>query len=242
MRAFQPVIMTIAFAFILTACNQQQAPVASEAAADAAEMPPEDAGPMAEAPSAYGIGTAFVANLTMNGESKVVTDTMVEKIERDGRTLDVYAHSVAFTDPGGPCDGETHLLIDAETQNWAGCLVDGELRGESKPYTARLDWPLRVGKTWRTKPRWVDHWLHPEWSGEYWADYEVLAYEEVTVPAGRYMAFKVATTRTQYDDWQETTWYSPQVGAIVKTAWGRTDGNGYGPFAGSWELVNVEFK
>ena len=242
MRIHHLVIVAIALPLMLAACNQQQAPVASETAADAPEMPPKEAGPMAKAPSEYGIGTVFVTNLTVNGETIVNTDTMIEKIERDGRTLDVYEHSAVFPDPGGACAGETHALWDSKTQNWAGCMANGEILGESQPYTARLEWPLQVGKTWRRQPRWVDHVLHPEWSGEYWADYEVLAYEEVTVPAGRYMAFKVGTTRTQHDDWYETTWYSPQLGAVVKGAWGRTEDNGYGPVEGSWELVSVEFK
>ena len=60
--------------------------------------------------------------------------------------------------------------------------------------------------------------LHPDWSGGYWVDYEVLAYEEVTVPAGRYMALMIGTTQTQHDDWYETNWYSPQLGAVVKGA------------------------
>ena len=242
MRIHQLVIMAIAVPLTLTACNQQQAPVASEAAADAPEMPPKEAGPTAKAPSEYGIGTAFVGNLTVNGETRINTDTMVQKIERDGRTLDVYEHSAASSDPGGACDGETHVLWDSQTQNWAGCMADGEVLGESQPYTARFEWPLQVGNTWRTQPRWVDHVLHPDWSGEYWAEYEVLAYEEVSVPAGRYMAFKVGTTGTEYNDWHETTWYSPQVGAVVKAAWGRTEDNGYGPLEGSWELLSVEFK
>ena len=242
MRIHHPVIMAIALTLTMTVCNQQQALAASETASDAPELPPMEAGPTAEAPSEYGIGTAFVSNLTVNGETRVNTDTMVQKIERDGRTLDVYKHSAASPDPGGACAGETHALWDSKTQNWAGCMANGEVLGESKPYTARFEWPLQVGKTWRTQPRWVDHVLRPEWSGEYWADYEVLAYEEVTVPAGRFMAFKVGTTQTQFNDWYETTWYSPELGAVVKAAWGRKQENGYGPLEGSWELVSVDFK
>ena len=242
MRIYHLAIMAVALTLTMTAGNQQQALAASETASDAPEMPPTEAGPVAEAPSEYGIGTAFVSILTVNGETVENTDTMVDKIERDGRTLDVYEHSGGIPDPVGACAGETHALWDSKTQNWAGCMANGEFLGESKPYTARFEWPLQVGKKWRTQPHWVDHVLHPEWSGEYWADYEVLGYEEVTVPAGRFMAFKVGTTQTQSGDWYETTWYSPQLGAVVKSAWGRKLDIGYGPLEGSWELVSVDVK
>ena len=84
--------------------------------------------------------------------------------------------------------------------------------------------------------------VQPDWSGGYWSDFEVLAYEEVAVPAGRYMAFKVAKTGSTSIDHYETIWYAPDLGAAVKTLWGRTAENGYGPLNGVWELVSVEFK
>lgn len=242
MRIHQLVITAIAVPLILTACSLRPAPDASEAAVFAPEMPPKDAGPAAGAPTEYGIGTVLVGNLTVNGETSVLTDTLVQKTERDGRTLDVYEQSAVYSDPTGPCDGQTHVLLDAKTQNWAGCMADDAILAESKPYTARLAWPLQVGNQWRATARFEDHVLRPHWSGTYWIDYEVLAYEEVTVPAGRYMAFKVGATKTQFNNWHETTWYSPEAGAIVKAAWGRKTNNGYGPFEGSWELVSAELR
>ena len=230
------------FSLALAACNQQQPPADTAETSAPADAPMKKEGPVAKAPSAYGIGTTFVGNLTVNGDTTVSTDTMVQKIERDGRILDVYEHATPSSDPGGACDGETHVLWDSQTQNWAGCMANGEILGENKPYAARFEWPLQVGNRWRSQPRWEDRVLHPDWSGEYWSDYEVLAYEEVTVPAGRYMAFKVGTIRTQHDDWYEVSWYSPQVGAVVKAEWGRTEDNGYGPLEGSWELVRAEFR
>ena len=101
----------------LTACNQQQAPVAAETADDAAEMPPKEEGPTAKAPSVYRIGTEFVANLAVNGETSVVTDTIIRKIKRDSRLLDIYEHSAAFSGPRGACHGETHVLWDSTTEN-----------------------------------------------------------------------------------------------------------------------------
>ena len=165
----------------------------------------------------------------------------MEKIEREGRVLDLEEHSQPISDPGSACDGETHALWDAKTSNWVGCLADGEMLAGNEPHAARYAWPLQVGNTWRWRPRWSDRVLHPEWSGSYWSEYEVLAYEEVTVPAGTFMAFKVATTRVQDDTWYETNWYAPEAAVNVKSVWGRTSKNGYGPMEGMWELVGIEY-
>lgn len=235
------------FAFALTACNQQQAPVdsadmqTSDETPAAAEMP-EAAGPTAKIPSEYGVGTVFAYNLTLNGESSPLTDTLVQKIERDGRTLDVYEQSAPVAEPGGPCDGRTHIVLDAETRSWAGCMADGKFLAEVRPHNGRFAWPLQVGKKWRAEPHWVDHVVQPDWSGPFWADYEVVAYEEVNVPAGRFMAFKVEQTASASGDNYEVTWYAPDLGAFVKGAWGRTEQNGYGPLEGSWEVVRAEFR
>ena len=242
MRIHQLLILAIALPLVLTACNQQQAPVATEEMSDSAEMPPKEEGPVAKRPSEYGVGTAFVNNLTLNGESVVMTDTLVQKIERDGRMLDVYEQSAPVAEPGGPCDGRTHIVLDAETRSWAGCMAGGKFLAEAQPHNGRFAWPLQVGKKWRATPRWVDHVVRPDWSGQYWTDFEVVAYEEVTVPAGRFMAFKVEATGSSSGDTSEVIWYSPDVGAFVKGMWGRTAQNGYGPLEGAWELVSVEYN
>ena len=230
------IVLVALFSFTLAACNQMQAPMD-----DSAEMPMEE-GPAAEIPPEYGVGTVFVSNLTVNGESSVMTDTLVQKIERDGRTLDVYEQSAPVAEPGGPCDGRTHLVLDAETRNWAGCAADGKFLAEVRPHNGRFAWPLQVGKKWRAEPRWVDHVVQPDWSGQYWTDFEVVAYEEVSVPAGTFMAFKVEATASSSGDNYEITWYAPEVGAYVKGAWGRTAQSGYGALDGAWEVVSIEIN
>ena len=237
-----PLALVVACSFLVAGCQQTPPTSQSGETPQSGEMPPEEEGPTAKAPSEYGIGTTFSINLIVNGETVAMTDTLVRKIERDGRTLDVYEHSAPVTLPGDPCDGESHAVLDAETRSWAGCMSDGKFLAEVQPHTGRFAWPLQVGKKGRAPARWVDHAVQPDWSGEYWTDFEVLAYEEVTVPAGRFMAFKVANTGSPSNDFYETIWYSPQVGSFVKILWGRTEENGYGPLEGSWELVNVEFN
>ena len=240
------IVLVTLFSIALAACNQQQAPVDSadmqtSEAPDVAGMPEAD-GPTAKIPSEYGIGTVFVNNLTVNGESSVMTDTLVQKIERDGRTLDVYEQSAPVAEPGGACNGRTHIVLDAETRSWAGCMADGKFLAEVRPHNGRFSWPLQVGKKWRAEPRWVDHVVQPDWSGQYWTEFEVVAYEEVRVPAGNFMAFKVEATASSSGDSYEVIWYAPDVGAFVKGSWGRMENSGYGPLEGAWELVSVEFN
>ena len=234
--AGRQILMVAVLPLVAIGCSPQQ-----QAATNLDSVPVQAEGPIAEAPPDYPVGTVFTGNTTINGETVRVSDTLVEKIERDGRILDMVEHSQPIRDPGSACDGETHALWDAKTSNWVGCLADGEMLAGNEPHAARYAWPLQVGNKWTWKPRWVDRVLHPEWSGSYWSEYEVLAYEEVTVPAGTFMAFRVATTRVQDDAWYETNWYAPEPAVNVKSVWGRTDKNGYGPMEGMWELISIEY-
>ncbi len=198
--------------------------------------------PTIDAPPQYGVGSVMVGNLTVNGTTQRLTSTMIEKLELDGRTVDHWEHSVLVPNPGHPCDGESHTYWDAATHNWIGCLADGRILARLRPYGGRYTWPMEVGKEWRWNSGWVDNVLHPEWSGNSWADYRVAAYEEVTVPAGTFMAFKVMQYQAQFDTWRETNWYAPELGISVKGAWARSRKDGYGPVTGGWELVSFEPK
>jgi len=86
----------------------------------------------------------------------------------------------------------------------------------SKPWRV---WPLEVGKKWVFDADWV---RSDGVSGNTKQDAEVVAYEEVTVPAGKFMAFKI-----EYRGWyrnsggssgkqDDTYWYAPDVSADVK--------------------------
>lgn len=236
-RSFMIGLIAAMFAGVTaTGCNQQPAAV------DLESMPVQADAPSAEAHPEYGLGTTLVGDFTLNGEVERVSSTIVEKIEVDGRTVDRLEHSSPLSDPGAPCDGETQALWDAKTANWMACLAGDSTLAENQPHGGRYAWPLQVGNTWRWKFRWVDHTLRPDWSGPGWADYEVLAYEEVTVPAGTFMAYKVATTKTSAGTWHETNWYAPDPGITVKGVWGRTSQDGYGGADRAWELVSFEAK
>ena len=88
-----------------------------------------------------------------------------------------------------------------------------------------LQFPLAVGKRWNSRTDW---WFKPKGSrGRSDVEVQVLAYEPVTVVAGRFDAFKlVAKSRmsgtspigSTYDGTVATTtyWYAPAARAVVR--------------------------
>lgn len=65
-----------------------------------------------------------------------------------------------------------------------------------------VQFPIYVGKKWN------------EWYGEVLCDIKVVAYEDITVLAGTFKAFKMESYRGI--DLIETVWYSPEIKVIVK--------------------------
>ena len=85
--------------------------------------------------------------------------------------------------------------------------------------------------------------MRPDFSGSDWTDYEVKAYEEVTVLVGMFMAYWVEIARTQSESHTETAWFAPEIGQVIKGARSRTSKNGYGAASErTWELMNVGLR
>lgn len=91
--------------------------------------------------------------------------------------------------------------------------------GAPSPQPWRV-WPLQVGKKWKYEEQWT---RKDGGSGSTRQNVEVVAYEEVSVPAGKFMAYKI-----EYRGWyqrnqrghggrqDDTYWYAPEVKADVK--------------------------
>ena len=200
---------------------------------------------MTEGPGNYGIGSSWVYNHTLNGETVPVAGTIVDRAERKGREVYVISDAVANRDPGYPCDGANGSLWDVEQDGWVGCTKDGELLASTGPYHGRYDWPLEVGKSWKTRYFWTDKVLNPDWSGSSWENLTVVAWEEVTVPAGTFMAYKVVRTSGSWETAGEDVainWYAPEIPQTIKTVWHRSANDGYGGVEHVWELVSSDLK
>ena len=232
-------VFIVAASFLAAGCASEvvQAPVV--------EIMADPDAPVTEAPREFGVGTLRTYDYTINGETYEIGITVAEKQEYKGRTVDLHAFSAPFRDPGGACNGATHVLEDVATGNFSVCLKDGRMLGEMSPHDGRFKWPLQVGNSWRARHQWIDRVLHPDWSGPGWQEFTVVAWEEVTVPAGTFGAYKVARTNGNWDTVGEEEyliWYAPEPQLIVKLINVRSPRNGYGASEQSWELASFDLK
>ena len=125
--------------------------------------------------------------------------------------------------------GVTSKTIEG-TENGEPLLLTRELNVLDSPASKNsnprgLSFPLEVGKRWRYVNDWV---FKPKGSkGGASVEAAVVAYEQVTVPAGEFDAFKLTSTErlsgtspinSRIDaEVVRTYWYAPQARIIVKT-------------------------
>ncbi len=127
-----------------------------------------------------------------------------------GREVLVLSETRHFSDPANNHDGIN--LLDAQTGNVVVRDLHG-VRTEYEPDSGFYSFPMEVGKAWR-----ATHIVR-EGQDEYeqWEERQVTAYEEVTVAAGTFMAFRVDITAASYEGLGEVSyWYAPAVGYVVK--------------------------
>lgn len=93
-----------------------------------------------------------------------------------------------------------------------------------KPYRGALSFPLWVGKEWRYSfsAAMREKKGMPGEKAEFESSVKVEGYEEVTVPAGTFGAFKIKEVRRNVKKKlavgkHRTVWYSPDVKRVVKT-------------------------
>ena len=86
----------------------------------------------------------------------------------------------------------------------------------SKPWRV---WPLEIGKKWV----FDGDWARPDGvTGNTKQNAEVVAYEEVSTPAGKFMAYKIEyrgffkNSNGRNGKQNDTYWYSPEVSADIK--------------------------
>ncbi len=114
----------------------------------------------------------------------------------------------------------------------------GQVRGATPVVTwdppLSYDWPLEVGKTWTKNHRITIHAAKRTLAFQ--STQKVEAYEDVTVPAGTFKAFKVSTSDTLGNE--NINWFSPDLGIFVKSSLKRTAKNAQGAGTRDIELVS----
>lgn len=97
----------------------------------------------------------------------------------------------------------------------------GDEKNITDPFYPHYSFPLKVGKTWEQEMTFT----RPSRKGVSWLRGEVLGWEEVNVPAGKFKALKIEVGGAYRLLWQgrndagriaDTIWYAPEVKTVVK--------------------------
>jgi class 3 adenylate cyclase len=145
----------------------------------------------AEFPS---VGTKYTYKIVTEKDSYKRSFVVIEDGIFEGREV----HRVSIL-------GRNEMVIyDKESKNWIGVIFDGEWVKDAKPHADLYRFPLFVGKKYKSK-----YFYNSEgWSGKISRTVVVKSFENVTVPAGTFEAFKIITKRKGLKD---TFWYSPKL-------------------------------
>ena len=239
MRTGNVLVLAVAAALFAAGCAGEVVE------APAVEIMADRDAPVTEAPREYGAGTVKTYNYTVNGETYEMAYTITQKREDNGNTVDFHTLSTPAKDPGDPCDAANNALGDAATLSYAACLKDEKLLAALGPNDGRFQWPLEAGKSWRADYQWIDKVVRPDWSGQGWQEFAVAAWEEVTVPAGTFKAYRVTRTNGDWEtekDEEYIIWYAPEPQMIVKVIATRSAEHGDGAADLSWELASYDVK
>jgi hypothetical protein len=95
-------------------------------------------------------------------------------------------------------------------------------------------YPIAVGNSWSEKRRLTNH--QAKRSVDLESRWNVEAYEEVTVPAGKFAAFRI--TYADNNGNERVDWFSPKLGLFVKSMVKRTTAHPAGPGTTDSELVS----
>lgn len=98
------------------------------------------------------------------------------------------------------------------------------------------EWPIEVGKTWTRQQQVTFHAANR--TVPYTLTQKVEAFEDVTVPAGTFKAFKVSTVTSLGDE--NVVWFSLDHGIFIKQSLKRTAKHQSG--AGTREIELVSYK
>jgi hypothetical protein len=129
------------------------------------------------------------------------------------------------------------LLCTADGQ-WPALLGPGDKPIMSWDPPIGFEWPLEVGKIWTKSYQatiYASKQIIP-----FDSTWKVESYEDVTVPAGTFKAFKISYSDTIGNE--TVQWMSPELGIFVKRTENRTTKNPAGPGTRGSELISQNIK
>jgi hypothetical protein len=171
------------------------------------------------------LGTTFTSAYTNTDRYGSRTSEATTKItERmwDGKRV------TAFVSP-------TMTLLVTADGAWPAILTPDDKPIFSWDPPIGYDFPLEVGKTWTKSYRITIHAISQTFPFD--NTVKVEAYEDVTVPAGTFKVFKISGSDTLGNE--SVTWFSPELGFVIKRIERRTAMNPFGPGTQESELISL---
>jgi hypothetical protein len=186
------------------------------------------------------IGSNWVVHVThstpdASGNQRVGALAAVQEGFGDERLMAVsttYRDAPAY----GIQSGTTVFIFNPRTFNQIATISNGKETETLAPDAEMLSWPLWVGKSWNASGT-VEGGI-PQTNWGYYR--KVAAFEDVTVPAGTYQAFRIESSPGQNIDigYHLTQWYAPSVAYYVKTVVSMSSRALGGPRTTTTEMVS----
>ena len=148
------------------------------------------------------VGTKWVGKIVpQSGPTVTLTYTVIE----DGVHESKPVHRIVA--------GTDTYVYDVATGNMIATLRLGKEVTSTAPHDGTFSWPLFAGKTW-TATYTFNNRLQGITVGPLSVEYRATAYEDVTVPAGSWKAFKIESEAS--NSAFSTLWYVPEINLVVK--------------------------
>jgi len=208
-KYFYSLIVVGVFSFVFQACVPQQLvvnpgfgkKVASETATPKAQIPKLAEGPEAQKPI-WEVGYMWKYDWKRPGRSGTVTREIIRE--------DTFNGILCFVMKSG----RTESYYTKDVLGYLASKRRGKIRTQRDAPFQPLAWPLKVGRQWNN----VFLFERVNEGTSFDIDYRVVVskIEEVTVPAGKFKAFKIEVYRTYDSELLYEWWYSPKVKWFVK--------------------------
>ena len=194
-------------------------------ATPAAELPTEPPPVPVKAEVGFpAVGTKWVGRIVpQSGPTVTLTYTVIEDSVHESQPV----HRVVA--------GTDTYMYDVATSNMIATLRLGKEVTSTAPHDGTFSWPLYVGKTW-TATFTFNNRLQGMTVGPVHVEYRVTAYEDVTVPAGSWKAFKIESEAAS--NVFSTIWYAPDIKLIVKRTSETTIGHPFGRTKSVYEMID----
>ncbi|HYA92783.1 MAG TPA: hypothetical protein VEK32_14940 [Thermodesulfobacteriota bacterium] len=171
-------------------------------------------------PPSLVIGSRFIYREINASNGKVCKVAMIVKEMKEFETKPAYWVEVRR-------ETERYFDIYDMNLNWIGSFAEGKELESAEPCIRVFDWPLTVGKRWKS-----DYTVNDYSGGSHFyrskTAVNIQTDEEVLVPAGIFRALRIQAG-------EETLWYAPTIGWAVREQIMPRDGDG-------WFLELVEYN